>query len=113
MREIIIRFLVGGAFVSAFAALGNVFKPKSFAGLFGAAPAVALATITLTAATMGTSYVSTESRSMTAGAIGFFIYASCFSWVLMHRRRGAFFVATAAIPIWFAIVFGIWQVCWR
>jgi hypothetical protein len=113
MKEILIRFVVGGAFVSAFAALGDVLKPKSFAGLFGAAPAVALATLTLTVAAKGTSYVATESRSMTAGAIGFFVYASCFSWLLMHRRQQALFVATAAIPIWFAVAFGIWQVWLR
>ena len=36
MTETFIRFLVGGLFVSAFAVLGDVLKPKSFAGLFGA-----------------------------------------------------------------------------
>src|SRR5712675_586582 len=43
MTEYVIRFLVGGAVVSAFAMLGDLLRPKSFAGLFGAAPAVALA----------------------------------------------------------------------
>jgi hypothetical protein len=38
MTEYIVRFLVGGAVVSAFAMLGDVLRPKSFAGLFGAAP---------------------------------------------------------------------------
>ena len=42
MTEEIIRFLVGGALVSAFAILGDVLKPKSLAGIFGAAPSVAL-----------------------------------------------------------------------
>jgi len=31
--------------VSAFAVIGDLFKPKSFGGLFGAAPSVALATL--------------------------------------------------------------------
>jgi hypothetical protein len=43
MSQIIIRFLVSGIVVSAFALIGDLFKLKSFAGLFGAAPSVALA----------------------------------------------------------------------
>jgi hypothetical protein len=50
MSQILIRFFVGGAVVSAFAILGDLLKPKSFAGLFGAAPSVALATLGLTVA---------------------------------------------------------------
>jgi hypothetical protein len=44
MTEYVVRFLVGGIVVSAFATLGDILSPKSFAGLFGAAPSVALAT---------------------------------------------------------------------
>jgi hypothetical protein len=40
--EYLVRFLAGGIVVSAFAELGDVLRPKSFAGLFGAAPSVAL-----------------------------------------------------------------------
>jgi hypothetical protein len=40
MLELLIRFFFGGAVVSAFATLGDVVKPKSFAGLFSAAPSV-------------------------------------------------------------------------
>src|SRR5690348_3957240 len=54
MTETFIRFMVGGLFVSAFAVLGDVLKPKSFAGLFGASPSVALATLTLTIHSPGT-----------------------------------------------------------
>ena len=36
--QFIIRFFVGGLIVSFFAVLGDTLKPKSFAGLFGAAP---------------------------------------------------------------------------
>ncbi len=49
MAQYLFRFLVGGAIVSVFACLGDVLKPKSFAGLFGAAPSVALATLGLPA----------------------------------------------------------------
>jgi hypothetical protein len=55
MIQIAIRFLVGGLVVSGFAIIGDLLKPKSFAGLFGAAPSVALATLGLTVAKDGTS----------------------------------------------------------
>ena len=48
MGELIYRFIIGGIVVSLFAIIGDVLKPKSFAGLFGAAPSVALATLSLT-----------------------------------------------------------------
>ena len=44
MSEDVLRFVVGGVVVSAFSMLGDILRPKSFAGLFAAAPSVALAT---------------------------------------------------------------------
>ncbi len=72
MWEMLFRFLVGGALVSAFACLSDVFKPQSFAGLFGAAPSIALATLGLTVFREGPVYAAIEARSMMAGAIAFF-----------------------------------------
>ena len=48
MLEYGLRFLAGGIAVSTFAALGDSLRPKSFAGLFGAAPSIALATLLIT-----------------------------------------------------------------
>jgi hypothetical protein len=45
VEETILRVIIGGTVVSTFALLGDVLKPRSFAGLFGAAPSVALATL--------------------------------------------------------------------
>jgi Protein of unknown function (DUF3147) len=110
MSQILIRFLVGGAVVSAFAIIGDLLKPKSFAGLFGAAPSVALATLGLTIATEGASYAATESRSMIAGAIAFMAFASCVSWVMMRFRLKALWVTICAIPLWLGVAFGLWYV---
>lgn len=41
--ELLWRFLIGGTVVSIFALLADVVRPKRLAGLFGAAPSVALA----------------------------------------------------------------------
>lgn len=87
MIPILIRFLVSGAVVSGFAIIGDVLKPKSIAGLLGAAPSVALATLGLTVATEGPSYAATEARSMMAGAVAFFFYASLVSWIMMRYNK--------------------------
>ena len=108
MSQILIRFLIGGAVVSAFALIGDLLKPKSFAGLFGAAPSVALATLGLTVATEGASYAATEAHSMMAGAIAFTAYASCVSWVMMRYRLNALLVTICSIPLWFGAAFGLW-----
>src|SRR2546421_9561907 len=62
MKEILLRVMVGGVVVSAFALLGDILRPKSFAGLFGAAPSVALATLSLTLLKEGGQYAALEGR---------------------------------------------------
>jgi hypothetical protein len=59
-----VRFIAGGLIVSVFAILGDVLRPKSFAGLFRAVPSVALVTLTLALIKQGPNYVNLEARSM-------------------------------------------------
>jgi uncharacterized membrane protein (GlpM family) len=109
MTDILIRFLIGGVVVSVFAVLGDLFKPKSFAGLFGAAPSVALATILLTVRKEGAPYAATEARSMIAGAVSFFVYSSAVSWFMMHKERTALPVSAGFLTIWALVAFGLWS----
>jgi hypothetical protein len=89
--------------VSVFAVLAEIFTPKSFAGLFGAAPSIALATIGITIAHYGKAHAATEAHSMVCGAIGFFIYASAASWFLMRIKIPALAAALALLPVWFGV----------
>src|SRR5712675_116046 len=107
MTETFIRFIVGGLFVCAFAVLGDVLKPKSFAGLFGAAPSVALATLILTIHSQGRNFAATEARSMIFGAIAFFIYVGAVCRILMRYKLPASIVASAAIVIWLTVAFAL------
>lgn len=84
--ELLLRFFVGGALVSAFALLGDLWKPKTFAGTFAAAPSVALATMSLAVGRDGPANASLAARSMVVGAVAFFLYANAVA--LMLRRRG-------------------------
>jgi Protein of unknown function (DUF3147) len=108
MHEIITRFLVGGIVVSVFALVSDVLRPKSFAGLFGAAPSVALATIGLTIGKEGVHYTTIESRSMIAGALAFFVYASFVSWFMMRYKVKATAVTMCSLPLWLGVAFGAW-----
>jgi Protein of unknown function (DUF3147) len=110
MKVILIRFLIGGIAVSLFSVLGDLFKPKSFAGLCGAAPSVALATLGLTVVSDGKHYAAIEANSMLAGAVAFFAYSSCVSWILMHGRLTALWVTIFCLPVWTLLAFGIWYV---
>jgi uncharacterized membrane protein (GlpM family) len=107
-EELLFRFLIGGTLVSAFALLGDLFKPKSFAGLFGAAPSIALATLGLAIAKQGRPYAAIEARSMMAGAVAFFLYAWCVSWLMMRHKIKALVASSAALIVWGAAAFGLW-----
>jgi uncharacterized membrane protein (GlpM family) len=84
--ETLVRFLIGGAAVSLFALLGDLLRPKGFAGLFAAAPSVALATLAIAGVAEGRAYASREARSMAAGEIAFIGYAVGCVYLLGARR---------------------------
>ncbi len=113
MKELIFRFLIGGMLVSVFALIGDILRPKSFAGLFGAAPAIALAALALTIATEGKDYAALEARSMIAGAIAFFLYASIVSKVMMRYKPPALAATLALMPVWLGAAYGLWFVWMR
>jgi hypothetical protein len=104
-----IRFFVGGLIVSAFAVLGDILRPKSFAGLFGAAPSAALATLTLALAKEGSAYVAIEGRSMILGAIALCAYCVLVCQLLMRFRLPAVVAAGSALLLWFALALGFEQ----
>jgi uncharacterized membrane protein (GlpM family) len=105
--ELVLRFLVGGVVVSLFAMLGGALKPKSFAGLFGAAPSVALATISLTVLEKGTIYAAIEARSMILGAMAFFIYACLVCRLLMRRQFDVLATTSLALFVWLVCATGL------
>lgn len=73
--EYVARFLIGGLAVSAFALLGDMLRPKSFAGLVGAAPSVALATLGIALWQHGATYAAEQSQAMSWGAIALCSYS--------------------------------------
>ncbi len=99
--------------VSAFALSGDLLKPKSFAGLFSAAPSVALATLSLAILREGHSYAAAEARSMMAGAVAFLAYACCVYGIIVRYRFKPSAVSICAAPVWGAVAFGLWYLWLR
>jgi hypothetical protein len=105
VNEILLRVVVGGVVVSAFSLLGDLLRPRTFAGLFGAAPSVAL--LVLTVAKDGKAYASLEARSMVFGAVAFFFYASVVGRLLIRQHLPVLRVTSLAMLLWFVCAFGL------
>jgi hypothetical protein len=83
--QLLFRFLLGGAMVSVFAAVGSAFKPKTFAGLFASAPPIALVSLGLAFHQEGVWHASLLGRSMVLGSLALLAY--CLSCVVLVQRR--------------------------
>lgn len=106
--ELVVRFLLGGAIVSVFSVVGDVFKPKTFAGLFGAAPSVALTTLALTYARDGAGEVSTLGQSMVIGGVGFYVYGAACATLTKREHWPEWIIAGSSWLAWFTVAFGLW-----
>ena len=111
--QFIFRFIVGGLIVSLFAALGGALKPKSFAGLFGASPSIALATLGLTIAAEGHHYAAIEARSMIIGAVAFFFYVCVTIRLIMKFEWRAAPATISALAVWLGVAVGGWVLVLR
>jgi hypothetical protein len=111
--ELLARFLLGGLIVSAFAMLGDVLRPKGFAGLFGAAPSVALATLSLTLFTESKPYVATEARSMIVGALAFLVYTLACIFFMAGKHWRVAPTTLAMLSVWGICAFALWSMFLR
>ena len=107
MFEYGLRFLAGGIAVSAFAVLGDTLRPKSFAGLFGAAPSIALATLLITLSQKGAPFAAVEGRSMIVGAFALAAYSWTVCVLLKTFLLSSWTAAMAALIVWFAVALGV------
>src|ERR1700729_1976611 len=107
MLEYVLRFVAGGIAVSAFAALGDTLRPKNFAGLFGAAPSIALATLLITLSEKGASFAATEGRSMIVGAFALAAYSWTVCVLLKTFLLSSWTATMAALIVWFAVALGV------
>src|SRR5689334_20510007 len=107
MIEYVVRFIVGGIVVSAFAMLGDVLRPKSFAGLFGAAPSVALATLGIAIYQHGAGDAAVQSQTMMAGAVALAVYGVVVCHLLIRARLHALPATMLSFAAWLVVAFGL------
>ena len=82
----------------AFALLSQGLSPKRFAGLFSAAPAVALAGLTIVILDKGVHDAHKNTLGMIAGGVGMVVYAA--SVIPLLRRLQAARAAALGIGAW-------------
>ncbi|AMA56778.1 DUF3147 family protein [Bradyrhizobium sp. CCGE-LA001] len=107
MTEYLVRFVAGGLIVSMFAIVGDMLKPKSFGGLLGAAPSVALATLGIAVVQHGPHYAAAESWTMIYGAVALGCYSVVVCHLLMRFRLGALPATILAFVVWLAVAFSL------
>jgi urea transporter len=113
VTEYVIRFFIGGLAVSAFAVLGDAFRPKSFAGLFGAAPSVALATLAIAFLNRDPAYAALEGRSMMIGSLALCLYSVAVCQLLKRYEVPALVATLVSLIVWIlAALCGKWLLIW-
>jgi uncharacterized membrane protein (GlpM family) len=98
---VLAKGLVGGLLVAAFAVIGQSVRPKSFSGLFSAAPSIALAALAITSLTDGSSAARDQVLAMTFGAVGMVMY--CVLAAVVIERSNALIGSTVAFVAWFGV----------
>jgi hypothetical protein len=93
-----IKAINGGLFVVAFALVGEMAKPKRFAGLFSAAPSIALANLVVIAVSKGATDAQQQSTGMVVGAVA--LVAACALGVPLITRLKALRGSLAICAAW-------------
>lgn len=101
ITEVALKALAGGLLVLAFAALSKGLKPQRFAGVFSAAPSVALGSLAVTLAFTGSKDLATIGAGMAVGATAFVVY--CVATAPLVRRFGAWKGSAAGLLVWAAV----------
>jgi len=102
-----VRVVAGGTLVVAFAMLADTLKPRTFAGLFGAAPSVATASLLVSGLAMGASKDERYATGMIAGAIGLIGYSLAAAFAVKHLGAVA-----GSIVAWVAWILPAAAVFW-
>lgn len=101
----IIKAIDGGLIVSAVALVGDAAQPKRFAGIFSAAPTVAVASLTVIAIVSGSSQFADYARGMMLGSLAFAAFALTSQPLIV--RLGSLVGSALALLSWFAVALSL------
>lgn len=100
------RAAAGGTLVVLFSLISEAVKPKAFAGIFAAAPSVAVASLAITVLAQGPAQARQASIGMVAGAIG--MAACCTVAVAVLPRLRAGRGSLLALGAWLVVTLGLY-----
>ena len=103
---VLAKGLVGGLAVIGFSLLGQAGHPKRFAGLFAAAPSVALVSIALTVALKGPAATVPYAQGMLVGSAGMLAY--CLVSLYLIERLHALLGSVLAWLAWLLVAGGLY-----
>lgn len=106
-----LRMLFGGLVVAGLAVFGETVKPKQFAGVFAAAPAVALASLLVGALAKGPEAARPATLGMMAGSVAFVAFALVA--VPAIGRLGALAGSVATIGVWMVVASALYRLFLR
>jgi hypothetical protein len=102
-----IKMLNGGIFVVAFSLVAEMLEPKRFAGLYSAAPSVALANLLVVLMVKGRADGLANLSGMIVGA--FAMAAVCLFGIWLVPRLGALKASVVMCTAWGAVALAGWQ----
>src|SRR5437879_12457951 len=106
-----LKAAVGGLAVVGFSLLGQAGHPKRFAGIFAAAPSVALASLAMTVVARGPKASVPYAQGMLIGSAGMLAY--CLASLLLLHRLHALVGSILAWVVWFAVAGGLYLAAGR
>lgn len=100
------KALIGGLAVVAFSLVGEAGRPKRFAGLFAAAPSVAVASLAITVLSKGATGTVPYAEGMLIGSAGMLAY--CLVSLYLIDRLHALVGSILSWLAWFAVAGGFY-----
>lgn len=108
---LLLKGLIGGCVVTAFAVVGEVMRPRKVAGVTSGAPSVAIASLAVTTVAVGASAAASQALGMTAGAAALLVWCLCGLDTI--KRFGALKGSVLATVAWLGTAVGLWAVALR
>ena len=106
-----LKALIGGLAVVGFSLIGHAGHPKRFAGLFSAAPSVAVASLAVTAVVKGADGAVPYARGMLIGSAGMLAYGVVSLYLI--QRLHALIGSILAWLAWLVVAGGLYLVLGR
>ena len=101
-----VKAVIGGLTVIGFSVIGEAARPKRFAGLFAAAPSVALASLAITVLSKGATGTVPYAEGMLIGSAGMLAY--CLVSLVLIERLHALAGSLLSWIAWFLVAGGLY-----